>query len=208
MVEIVSSQTAEQIKISDAANRIEHALKELLANLLRVQRGSGRDYEICHQVIECANAFIEYQNVGGSRWNLKERGMLDVDTYSPGSGEWTDYKMVQISEDAILSGAMQVIASRLLRQRSQEVAGSREMFQAIRDHEMYLTDWNRQQRAMSSHEILEEAKVLLSKKGKKAPAKEPNPYDRLFATNSPPTTPEQQANGDERAAPSTKGEGQ
>jgi hypothetical protein len=172
MVEIVSSQTDEQRKIAHAASRIEWTLRKMLANLLRVQRGAGKDYEIFHQIVDCANAFIEYGNLGGERWNLDMHAMLDVDRYQPGERKWGDALAEVMAMDEILHGAMQTIASRLLEQRTQQSAGESEMHSGMRRYREALAERDRKWRMTPRHEVEEELKALLPSKGKPRAARE------------------------------------
>jgi hypothetical protein len=103
------------------------ALRELTANLLRVTRGAGRDYEIPTQAIALIEALQEYvkqrpnhlPNLGG--FLTEGLGEIDFDTPRPVAAKYD-----------ITRGVLQIVASRLLGQDLQERHGEKELNDGLR----------------------------------------------------------------------------
>jgi hypothetical protein len=150
---LVSSLSDEEAKAADREHRarfvlhqVEGALCRLSANIMRVARGTGRADEIPEQIFACANAILEYREVAGRNPGDQELADMlrvgrDFENF-----DWraSDAEMT-IGTDEILRGILQVVASRMLGQRTQESAGRREMFDGIRRIEQY-REANRRQR--------------------------------------------------------------
>ena len=139
-MEIVSENTPEQIAarrkqqdIEDAQAKVSWALRSLAANIMRVTRGAGRSYELGPQASEFVNALIDHHNIAGRflEWELDQALSFQreeewMKTLSPDNLDELD------AENEILCGALQVVASRLVRQRSIESAGDKEMHKGMR----------------------------------------------------------------------------
>ena len=134
---IVTENSEADFDRRQAMDQVALQLRELTANLLRVTRGAGKPHEIGQQAQELINTMVKYRNaVGQSPSNEEIAGALDV---SPDEN-YAD----QISADAldqmhakhnVVCGALQIVASRLLGQRTHETAGNQEMIQGIRELE-------------------------------------------------------------------------
>src|SRR6516165_8102581 len=94
-------------ELQQAERRVSWSLRDLTANLLRVTRGAGKAHEIPKQVIALVEALQEYVKHSTSLPDLGGflteplRDEIDFDTESPRS-----------AEQEIISGALQVVASR------------------------------------------------------------------------------------------------
>jgi hypothetical protein len=121
-MELVSSNKPRDIEANRAEEEARFALRELAANLMRVTRGAGKPYLILNQVFELANAAIRFQKITG-RWP-DLGGELSVD--DPRASNFDS--PIKDATDAMLRGALQMVASRLLGQIPQEAMGSTELF--------------------------------------------------------------------------------
>jgi len=114
---------------------LDYRLRELAANIIRVVRGAGRPDDIVDQCNEVLKAAIEYhdktqrfvsdQSVAMAL-HLKPEQIRDYESFE-GQRQLALRKMVK--------GSLQVAASRLLDQRTQENRGESEIFEAYRDLE-------------------------------------------------------------------------
>jgi len=104
----------------------------LAANVIRVVRGAGRPEELGRQCAEVVQAYRDYHEALGewpSSYLIGETLSVRHREYrakTDRAWEW---------EDAIhqmVAGGLQVAASQLLEQRTQEQAGEREMFDGLR----------------------------------------------------------------------------
>jgi hypothetical protein len=116
-----------------AMDKISWALRELTANLLRVTRGAGKRYEIATQALALCEAFIEYKEAGGHSYRLDE-----IPNPLSTQHDWEvtrqlnhENRELYSAEQSIICGALQIAASRLIGQRTQEAAGHREMYDGL-----------------------------------------------------------------------------
>jgi hypothetical protein len=149
-VRIVSSQSEEEVSRLKAADELKRSLRILAANILRIVRGSGSPDDLSvWQIADCAEAFQSYLSVVGRYPDGHEiRNILDCELaqheYRPWiqenslqeSVEVDDYKALNILKNEamikIRQGALQVAASMLLDQMTQQNKGRQEIHEAIR----------------------------------------------------------------------------
>jgi len=138
-MEIVSENTPEQIAarrkqqdIEDAQAKVSWALRCLAANIMRVTRGAGRSYELGQQSSEFLTALLEHREIAGHflTWELDQMLSFQreeewMKTLSPDNLDELDAK------NDILRGALQIVASRLVCQRTIESAGEKEMHKGM-----------------------------------------------------------------------------
>jgi hypothetical protein len=129
---LVSENSDAELARRRALERVEAALHELGANMLRVIRGAGRPYELGSQASEFSlamQAHFDAARMYPSSDELAE--MLSI------SHDFSSHRMDEIDrqryhdEERIIRGALQIAASRLLRQRTQEAAGSRDLWKGL-----------------------------------------------------------------------------
>lgn len=128
----------DEIKRKLAADRLDDAFRELFANLLRLARSrqGGAMHELWHQFNAVANAMLDYQKVDQFMPVETIRDALDFSDHA----WWERYRdgpppdrFRESHIETILSGAAQVMASRLLGQKTQEAAGHHEIFEGLRE---------------------------------------------------------------------------
>jgi hypothetical protein len=132
-MKLVSSQTEQKVRAAAAKEQFALRLQELAANIIRVARGAGRAYEVPLQIFRCAELLQEYREASGFGLSDQEvSSMLGVrqDHYSPGQ-DWFAAATADAAE-RIMRGGLQVAASRLVEQRTQERAGRNEMLDGAR----------------------------------------------------------------------------
>ena len=143
-IKLVSENPADEIaarRIQEAAERAEERargmvnwrLRDLTANLIRMARGAGKPYEIEEQAIRFVDACVEYREQVGRGVSAEDmQEMLRVRRYLGQDREWTPEQHAwNDGEESMVAGALQMAASRLLGQRTQEVRGHNEMFQGL-----------------------------------------------------------------------------
>lgn len=114
-----------------AKREIEWPLWELAANIIRVVRGAGKSYELGKQCVAVIEAFERYHDKVGhwpGSWEVEQ--ILSIRRDDPN----VTYDEAWEREDAretIVSGALQVVASRLVGQNMQERRGRSEMMDGV-----------------------------------------------------------------------------
>jgi hypothetical protein len=105
------------------------ALRELAAKLLRIARGAGRPLELEVLAGAYLGACNEYRQATGYGLRINAvRDMLRVRSDLPPDREWTDeQRRRNDGEEQMVSGALQIAASRFVGQRAQELRGLDEM---------------------------------------------------------------------------------
>jgi hypothetical protein len=125
---LVSENSDDDIRREHARQDIVWPLKELAANLIRVVRGAGKPYEIASQADRVLDAFEAYREVVGHyppsdeiqnavsiRFHDHDRESSEID--------WAISQIVQ--------GSLQIAASRIVGQSTQEAAGERETLEGV-----------------------------------------------------------------------------
>lgn len=132
-MEQVSETSDEDRKRQWAEREMIHVARHMAINLLRVVRGAGRPHQIFADAKEFARAAEVYFEVFGM-WPVEQ--LYEAFDLSP-EYEITDTKRADIEHatQLIMAGALQMAASRMAGQRTQEAAGRRELFAGIRDRE-------------------------------------------------------------------------
>ena len=136
-MKVVSENSDDDLKRRQADGRVGTAVRALAANLMRVTRGSGKAQEIGSQAHELIEARMAYAEAWG---------------FLPGPDRYDEYLdiapnaeiMSQISEEdagriyakaGIVRASLQIAASGLLGQRTQETIADHDLYTAIRELE-------------------------------------------------------------------------
>jgi hypothetical protein len=144
---IVSDRPDPEQPRRDALAAVRRALREMTANLLRMARGAGKPYLIVGQLNELTTALIAYSEKSGGMMPSdhefkKALAPIEYDplfrsTYGDVEAERRD------AIQQIVRGSLQLVASQMLGQSTQEAAGRSEMHAGSRA----LGEINKQQRA-------------------------------------------------------------
>jgi hypothetical protein len=165
-LKLVSEKSRAELEGEWAKRKLDHALVELAANLMRVVRGAGRPEAIVDNCACVVTAALSYQDVTkrypspndiASSLRLEHEPITDYESFWGGK---------QFAIRDMISGSLQVAASTLIGQRLQIDQGEKEMDRAFREMERLLEDL-RQKRD-------EEAKAAVIKP-KPASRKKPKP---------------------------------
>lgn len=129
---LVSSQSEAEVVRGREMPRISYKLRAMMANLLRVTRGAGKPEQILRDCKEFLDSVEELYDKSETYPNGKElKQMLSIKKeYSFKISD--DEKEREHAEIVIVRGALQISASRLLGQLTQERAGDSEMYEGIR----------------------------------------------------------------------------
>jgi hypothetical protein len=145
-LKVVSSQSAEDVRRKEAESDLEWPFRRLAANLIRLVRGAGRAEALPAQIAECLAALDRYQKATGAFPKARVYRnflSLDIRQFDPKAwmkaGEDRAARMLAMSgypermegERLIHRGALQVVASRLLYQNTQEIIGDHEMYEGV-----------------------------------------------------------------------------
>ena len=130
---IVSENSEADIARNTATADVYKALRELTANLLRATRGAGRAWEIGRQAQALIESLIEYREVVGAYPLTEEitdalaiwRNQDDLENLSDEHYEQASAKQ------AVIRGALRIVAARLLDQGLQGAAGESEMYRGL-----------------------------------------------------------------------------
>jgi hypothetical protein len=133
-IELVAAQSEQDRRAALAQNRARWALRELTANLIRVARGAGKPYDVEVQAARFLEACDEYRAATSHGLPTDAvHDMLRVRQYAPEDRARTDEQNAWDSgEENMVAGALQIAASRLVGQGTQEARGQSEMFEGLR----------------------------------------------------------------------------
>ena len=137
MTQLVSQNDEKEILRKLAADRLDYAFRELFANMLRIARShqGGAMHLLIQQFNFVAEALTEYQKTD---MFFPAQAIHDALDFSNDAwwGRFRDGPRPDRFDDrpmeAVLRGAAQIMASRLLGQKTQEAAGGRELFEGLR----------------------------------------------------------------------------
>jgi hypothetical protein len=156
-----------EIERAQAVRELTWSTKEMAANLLRVIRGAGRPLDLPQQIINFADEILEVSK-SAHVWAVSSAIEEALQSAMP---SWDSHESDQHEGD-IVSGALQWVASRLVHQRAQECAGSREMDEAIKRQEQ----WAERERAKFWEEQARlRAELLEAKRQKRVKARAAKP---------------------------------
>jgi hypothetical protein len=148
-IKIISQRTEKEIIRDRLESRLRGVLRRFAANMLRVIRGAGRPFELLRQMNDILQLSTEYRELLGYypsedlfanalqfddevwRWRKELSEKDDKATLEQWSADGTFSEMHALH--LIHCGSLQIIASRMLGQLTQERAGERELRQGLRD---------------------------------------------------------------------------
>jgi len=165
-MKVVSDNSPEDIARDRAERRISSALRALTANLIRVVRGAGKPGEISSQVLSLTEALSAYRDAAG----FLPFGETLAEFIRPEDRDlsrWSDdEKARHWAQKLVIDGALQMTASRLLGQLTQESAGRSEMNMGIQEIEEIRAERRKQRE-------LEERAYKAATRTKPAPRRKP-----------------------------------
>lgn len=111
-----------------ALERIEWTIRDLAANIMRVTRGAGQPEALPRQAAEFVRAVTDHKDAAGT-FPLADAYVkaLDIREDDPRFRADPHY----YGQQSIIRGSLQMVASDLLGQRTQEAAGETEMYRGI-----------------------------------------------------------------------------
>lgn len=132
---IVSENSEQDLARLRAEGDARRAVSELTANLLRITRGAGKPDEIARHLSALATAMQEHWDAA-KFWpydELADELRCDNREWLP---EWrmrtSDEELERLdATEEIIAGALQIVASRLLGQRTQETAGDHQLLAGV-----------------------------------------------------------------------------
>ena len=125
----------------------DNALLQLAANIIRVARGAGKPHEIILQCNEVVKTAIDFRDKTGdmpanysvsNTLRLREEELTEYESFN---------SQRRLAMEQMMSGALQVAASRMLGQRLQVDQGEKEMQSAYRDLENLYEERRKQREA-------------------------------------------------------------
>lgn len=130
-MKIVSEQSERELAENQARKLIKGPLRQLSCNIIRVVRGAGKAWEIAGQAVAVLESFEEYRAiVGHYPTDYEIREAISVRTEAPSGLPAREIEWSYAMED-IIAGSLQMAASRLAGQPTQERAGESEMFKGL-----------------------------------------------------------------------------
>ncbi len=123
---IVSENTEAELAAHRAMTEVEVALVRLAANILRVARGAGKGGEIGDNAAAFVDAMERHREIAGFTPTAELAPMLRRWREPLARLRGEEYWQAQ-AELQMVRGALQVVASSLLEQRTQERAGQQEL---------------------------------------------------------------------------------
>jgi hypothetical protein len=134
-MKLVAGNSDSEIERRQSLLRLVHrTLQEGTANLMRVVRGSGDPHEVVGHIQAFASSLVDHQNQTGKPVSADEfSAALSVSTDAELISRLGGDEVEHLQEtDAVVRGALQVAASRILRQRTHEGLGRAEMHERMR----------------------------------------------------------------------------
>jgi hypothetical protein len=130
---IVSQNSDADMARRHALQAVEHALCDLTANLLQVVRGVGEPSGVDRQALTFVETVIGFRELTGDLPSSEDfaRILAMPDHADLRDLPGTAYERAY-AERQIVSGSLQIAASRLLSQPTQEAAGHFEMYSGCR----------------------------------------------------------------------------
>jgi hypothetical protein len=132
-MEIVASSSDDERARRRALDDAGSALATLAANLMRISRGAGKPADVAVQAAEVVIIVREYEALTGH--GVPVGAVSDALSVRP-AYEWTmqfpddERERIRATEQMI-AGALQVAASRLVGQKTQERAGDDELYRGV-----------------------------------------------------------------------------
>jgi hypothetical protein len=130
----VSENSEADLTRKRASAQVAWTIRELTANLLRITRGAGKPYEVMRQMADLAEAIKGYQAATGLSSSPDEFARaLDVSNDQETMQHWSaEDRHRDDAEGRIIRGVLQVVASRLVKQKTQETVGRHDMLDGLR----------------------------------------------------------------------------
>jgi hypothetical protein len=126
---IVSSNSAAELAAQRALDELGWPLSQLAANMLRVVRGAGRPAELEPQMAAVIAIFDRYRAATGAfpgHYEIVEAISLRAEANArKHTDKWSH------AIDDIVQGSLQIAASQLLGQSTQEAAGRHEVMEGV-----------------------------------------------------------------------------
>ena len=121
---LASEQSDQELACKQEAEAVAHTLRRLAANLIRITRGAGKPYELtddCISFIKAIEGYIDRTQQSPPFHDFQ--AMLSIERAF--AVELSDEQFeLECARDQMVHGALQITASRLLKQNTQESAGS------------------------------------------------------------------------------------
>jgi hypothetical protein len=132
---VVSENSDDDLKRRRVDEELGYAIRALTANLLRVTRGAGKPFEIGLQAQRVVDAVVAYyeawrRNPGPEQYAKYLDIGLDREILARVSEE---ERYRSYAEEAMVRAALQISASRLVGQLTQERVAEHHLYEAIRD---------------------------------------------------------------------------
>jgi len=117
-----------------AVEDVSRALRDLTSNLMRVARGAGKPHDIHRQTQALIEAFAAYREATGAVVPSEDlAAILSVERDSQMICHVSGLALERLyAEQAVVRSALQIAASRLVDQKTQETVGQQEMYAGIR----------------------------------------------------------------------------
>ena len=134
-MKIVSETSDKELARQRVQPIVEWALKDLAANLMRITRGAGKPYLVGRQAQELIEALKAYREAVGLYPGSDEiSAALNIQEDLRLSGQLSrSENSRRYAKEMLVRGGLQIAASRLLGQSTQESAGSSELYQGFMD---------------------------------------------------------------------------
>ena len=147
-MKIVSENSDRDLGRERSSGEVQAALRNFTANLMRITRGAGKPSEVGYQAQALIAALDAYFTaVGHYPFEDEISRALDIEYEAKDLQQYPREEVHRIyAKQTLICGALQISASRLLGQRTQEASGNHELYAGIREIE----DLRRETRAARS----------------------------------------------------------
>jgi hypothetical protein len=129
-ITLVTSSSDAEIRKRHAKDIVEWRARQLAANVLRIVRGAGKPHELAPQAAAYLEASEEHFQAARCYPGPEVGDMLrDPRPYNDKLSR--DEREIQDAIETIERGVLQIVASRLIGQRTQETAGDSELWKGL-----------------------------------------------------------------------------
>jgi hypothetical protein len=131
-LQVVAQNSQVAVDAEYAQQAIDRALLQLTANLIRIVRGAGKPEELIGQCAEFVNAAVDFQDKT-KRWPPPNALVEAVRFEQDRSTDYDSFEARrQMAINTMIRGSLQMVASKLLEQRTQFDRGEDEFDRGYR----------------------------------------------------------------------------
>jgi len=139
---LASEQSDQELAQKREAEAVARTLRRLAANIIRITRGAGKPYDLtddCISFIKAIEGYVDRTQQSPPFYDFQ--AMLSIKRAFSFELNNEEFEM-ECARDQMVRGSLQITASRLLKQNTQESAGSSELMGGVREWRRIIDERN------------------------------------------------------------------